>query len=466
MSVYCDWSCLDRRAAATKPTIASVAADVNVRQSHLTCHHEIAGTPNPRGRKLRGRVVWLTLSNQQRPRDARFAIALLLGGAPLTLHAQAIVRVSERSACSKCEIVIEQTGTFADSHGVRTLPGMPSLAADDRHGRIWLSFVARDARPRIYDAQARLTAILPKVEGNASYTSLTQVTLWRDTAYVYYPRAMTMTVFGPSLRQLREAKVSIPAAEAMIRLGNGNIVTAALLATPEEVGFPLHAYDSQGKLKKSFGATSEVFSAEMIPQLRRRIAAATDPNEVWAAHVYRYDIELWDTNGRLKKTYERRPDWFSTRKERPVLPSSRQAPQPFIQAIRQDSAGLIWVLINVASPSWRTAADFREMRATRTDSLIDTPQHMDRLLNTVIEVIDPATGSLLASKRLPAALNRILDDQHAMGLRQLRRREWEADLWTFRLERPPTAAHEGRGSTSSGRAPKKEPEPSTPRGNP
>lgn len=90
-----------------------------------------------------------------------------------------------------------------------------------------------------------------------------------------------------------------------------------------------------------------------------------------------------------------------TRRSRSLL---HDPPEPRLQAVRQDREGRLWVMVQVAGKEWRkgviAGASGHDGRVVDWNAYYDT----------VIEVIDPDTGRLLQTTRLPLAFNAFVDD--------------------------------------------------------
>jgi hypothetical protein len=68
-----------------------------------------------------------------------------------------------------------------------------------------------------------------------------------------------------------------------------------------------------------------------------------------------------------------------------VIPG--REPPPSLQDVQQDAAGRLWVAMNVASPTWLTGFAGGSFRP-------------DKLYQTTIEILDPATGRMVTSAKL------------------------------------------------------------------
>ena len=141
-------------------------------------------------------------------------------------------------------------------------------------------------------------------------------------------------------------------------------------------------------------------------------------------------MELWSTSGQLVRLLERDASWFP-----PWTNHSGQIdvdkPPPRLLSMRVDPQGLLWVLTMVADANYVPIAQ----RIAGKERPVWTVADESRLNDTIIEVIEPTTGRLIATRRFPQALHRfvgqdlvletIVDDDQDIALR----------LWRIRLLR-------------------------------
>lgn len=124
------------------------------------------------------------------------------------------------------------------------------------------------------------------------------------------------------------------------------------------------------------------------------LATASDGG-LWAADVVQYRIERWDRNGRLLLSLDGQRSWFEPQGRLPFV-SRTQPPPPNIVSIVEDAGGLVWLLTAVPDARWREALG-EEVQGTRESyvSIADWARFTD----SIIEVIDPTAGQVVASLR-------------------------------------------------------------------
>jgi hypothetical protein len=105
-------------------------------------------------------------------------------------------------------------------------------------------------------------------------------------------------------------------------------------------------------------------------------------------------------------------DWFTPHVTiQSITPDN--PPQPELQDVHLDDHGYLWTATLVAGQSWELALGPR----------INTPEGptyrmgaFEDIYDTLVEVIDPTGGRLLASQRIPQLLIGFLEDDYVAAL--------------------------------------------------
>lgn len=209
-----------------------------------------------------------------------------------------------------------------------------------------------------------------------------------DSLHVVDLLGMRWSVFSPDHEYTRSVQLSIPVYMQLQLLPDGRGLFSAPVRG-EFARYPLHLLEPNGEHVRSFGAAPDAPAPTGGDAAWRRIAPA-GLTSVWAAHMDRYRIELWDAadeGEQPRRVVERTVDWFPPGLQEEV--SMEAPPTPRLQGVRQDSSGRLLVLISTADPRWREAIEPGTVHANVTDR--------SRYRDSRIELIDPETGELLAS---------------------------------------------------------------------
>jgi hypothetical protein len=133
-------------------------------------------------------------------------------------------------------------------------------------------------------------------------------------------------------------------------------------------------------------ADSSATGAPALPSLASQVGPP------WWLMQRPYRLIQYDEDLRPQLRLERMPAWWSDGPE-PLGVPHVSPPHPSTGPVTVDSAGLLWVFIRVSSPNWREAwADIPRGAVEIAQGRVE----LDRLLDTLIEVIDPVTRRVVA----------------------------------------------------------------------
>jgi hypothetical protein len=188
----------------------------------------------------------------------------------------------------------------------------------------------------------------------------------------------------------------------VVRLPDDSFVSSSIdaMRDPRSFGLPYqHLSADASQHLRSFGAEPQTIRPGSLGRFRRTLAP-TRPGGFWAAHGQRYLLERWDRELRAPvQVIERDVPWFEPYEEYEgsVL---EVRPRPFVRAIQEDEDRRIWVVISVAAENWEPMppAQGADGRAVISDA------QMNRLRDTLIEVVDPDAGVVLAAYRVDELL--------------------------------------------------------------
>ena len=178
---------------------------------------------------------------------------------------------------------------------------------------------------------------------------------------------------------------------------DGSLLVAAQTRTSETIGYPMHVVDREGRVVRSFGTDEPQYDPDLNHILTRTVALGQD-GTVWAMAPARYLLERWDpsTGEQLQST--RIPsDWFWFRESIQAYTDETVRRPPLVEGLWEDEDGLVWIIVHDADADWAPPPRSNEERP------LDL-QEYDRLFDSVIEVVDPGLGRVLASRRFSEVL--------------------------------------------------------------
>ena len=170
---------------------------------------------------------------------------------------------------------------------------------------------------------------------------------------------------------------------------DGSFLVASQIGRRETIGSPIHVVDREGEVVRSFGAHEE-YRPDLDGLPTRQVALARD-GTVWAMAPVRYVLERWDpSTGEQLQSIPIGSDWF----REPLAPYTDETVRPpsLVVGLWEDEDGLVWTIVKDADLDWEPSPRANEHRPYE-------PGERDRLFDWVVEVVDPASGRVLASRR-------------------------------------------------------------------
>ncbi len=312
--------------------------------------------------------------------------------------AQEPIVVPDQAECARCRIVSRVVATLGGASDSAGLAGLPQSVFADRLGRYWV--LPGAGVPMVFDSAGRFAQTVGTRGGGPGEFNwpFDAVSLPGDSVLILDRAGPRAVVVGPGLRPARSIRLTWPLGPAVALAWPGTMLANGNVGTPDGAGWPLHRVAMLGPdahVAASFGSGKGLLRPGRYSELAMRLAPSRD-GRVWAAYVQAYRLELWSGDGNRPTILERRPDWFSP--EAGSEAGNPNTPPPSsIAAIQEGSDGLLWVFVRVAARGWRSAwhnvpEGAREVGARQIA--------VENLFATVIEVIDPARGRVVARTRL------------------------------------------------------------------
>ncbi len=330
-------------------------------------------------------------------------VLLYLACAPGTVGGQEPITVRSTSGCLTCVLELEQTAVLGSAEGPGIIEDEVTAAIRDSRGRFYVTG-SYATEIKVFDAEGRfLNTIGRSGGGPGEFRGVATVhSTAGDTVHVFDETNLRHTVFSPNYGFVRSNPLQIAPNTQVVLLGSDRVVFASRVRTPAMAGLPLHLLNDAGRVLRSFGAESGAFDRN-VPYTDERVITGAGPTAVWSAYRNQYVVELWeisDRSERLVKVIERPVDWFPPRPE--VRRDQNEPPHPRLQAIQVDGDGHLVVIILVADEHWEQAVTAGPVHRETSS--------FEHFYDSIVEMLDPSTGELIASARSRHVFQGFVDD--------------------------------------------------------
>jgi len=312
------------------------------------------------------------------------------------IAAQQITTIRPDGQCAECRIEILRSVALGDETGSGTIDHSESVAVRDSRGNFivngnYSTFL------KVFDRSGRFVRTIGREGGGpGEFRGVGAMdVLPGDTLVVFDWGTSRYSLFSAHHEFLAAGPLPLTPEQQVIAIPTGDFVFNSTMFSASEIGQPLHRVGRDGKLTLSFGSNSTVFRPD-VPYLLSRAITRSRGSLLWSSLRTTYQVDLLDSRrGTTVRSLRRDVSWFPPATT--SVPRGRAEeiePKPFIFDVTEDSAGLLWVLIGVPDPEWRRAVT--PARPGEHAQVLDDHGYRD----TLLEVIDPAKGTVLATARM------------------------------------------------------------------
>lgn len=296
-------------------------------------------------------------------------------------------------ACDVCPVEIQRIVTLGSAGGEGALLSTAWSVARDSQLRYFVTtpFMSEEL-PYVYDQRGRFLQRLGSIGDGPGEFRRAQVALVApgDTLFIF-DQASRLSVFSPGLEYIRSAP-AIPAPYDAVALPSGTIVTDLALPT----GAPLHQYDRDGNLLRSFGEVQRRWGG--FSRSPAYVLAASRMGGLWAiSRHFRYTIQLWDSVGLKVREFAPTVDWFPP-SDSLWNPTPDKPPMSQVVGAWEDGEGRVWTVAQVGAPEWRRGLGRPRRTEGRTHYSVE---RVGDVFDALVEVRDGDSGALVTSRRFP-----------------------------------------------------------------
>ena len=296
-------------------------------------------------------------------------------------------------AAGDCRIELEHVTRITDADDPGILPPETVWLQETEAGT-FVSASLDETRIAEFGPDGRLVGVIGRAgEGPGEFGAVvTPIPGPGDTLFAPDLVQGRVTMFGPD----RSLAGTLPMPfRPDLAMPDGSFLVARQVGRREMIGYPMHVVDREGRVVRSFGTDEPQYRPDMDHILTRNVAPGQD-GTVWAMAPARYILERWDpSTGELLQSTRIRSDWF--RESTEPYTDETVRPPPLVDGLWEDEDGLVWTIVQDADVDWEPPPWANEHRP------IDLQEH-NRTYDSVIEVVDPGSGRVLASRRFDETL--------------------------------------------------------------
>jgi hypothetical protein len=302
---------------------------------------------------------------------------------PTALSAQTEIVINDEVACPECEIKLTPIATLGRLDEEVSLSLLSTFAVDAERRHIYAAQTHTPGTIVLYDWDGRLVSTFGRVGGGPGEFGASPLNfrlLLDERGYVHVLDSGRRTVIGPGLSEfVRTHRVPFAFAYAAVLRDARLLLTASALRTLNAPRYAL--LDSLGAEIRRFGPSPE----NMGPVNAVRAA----DGGFWSPYLWRYQIDRYGPDGSLELIVRRDADWFA---QYGLDDSPPAFSRPTFARAWEDGEGRLWTAVRVPDVNRERAqsAVTAEMRLDQVD--------FNAVQDSRIEVIDPASGVLLATR--------------------------------------------------------------------
>jgi hypothetical protein len=326
------------------------------------------------------------------------------------LAGQTIEISGEATTCSDCLELIHSL-TLGEQDGPGFLE-MTDLVAIDGKGQIWVGLLEN---LKVFSPEGTfIKEIGRRGEGPGEFRGNTRVVADRDVnIHVFDRNNSRHTLFSPDGEILSEWPILGKVPNAVF-LEDGRIAANMVSTNRDLVGLPIHLLDpSDGNILQSFGAEEgEHFNLRERWPGYRSLTLGSDTT-LWTSSRSKYRFREWDLRtGKKIRELVGQVEWFPPD---PAANANRNSlePLPSIPAIRFNDQGYLVVLILLKAPDWES---HMVPKTLSTGMVMEQPDKYENIMDTLIQVINPSSGRLLAAQRFPQVVWGFLGEDLVFGV--------------------------------------------------
>jgi hypothetical protein len=326
--------------------------------------------------------------------------------------------VPNRIECARCTIQLVPAVTLGGNPD--DLIEWPQAVSEDRLGRYYVTQPNKKELPVVFDATGRRMAVLGAAgEGPGEFVraAIIAVDPRTDTIFVTDWNTSRLSVFSPQLKFVRSFRFP-GRARALGVLHDRRLVTMARISDRASIGLPFHIFRQDGQRTRAIGDQRRPYTTEREMFFTHKLTPSRRDG-FWAVPLWgEYRIEHWTTSGVRDAYLVRRPAWHFVLESsfgRAANPEEMETPPSSNVGVAETGAGLLWVVTRVADSN-RKRAVMDTLR--NVDGKYVTARDPDQMWDSVIELIDPMRGVVVAAQRFDELFVMVLPSGKVVSVKE------------------------------------------------
>lgn len=309
-----------------------------------------------------------------------------------------VTKISGGAACSSCRIVLIPQAILRDVEG--HLSSALSSMARDHVGRFYAASQGGTSVLMFSPDGTMVRSIGRRGTGPGEHLSIARVFAdAQGNLHTVDAQLSRHSVFSATGKFLRSVPITTDLSPTydMVLTREGDLVRNSVFAPSAGRAYLLHAVSLAGQV---------VYRGDLSPSdrhspwtLQRKLSTGAG-GIVYAAHLVKYEIDVFRPNLTRSMKFTRAVDWFPAFRgaQRPSDGVLMERPVAKVSRIWEDTQGRLWVMVFVPSAKWRPMP--RPTRPLRPgDEQILRPRY-----DIMIEVLDLPGRRMLVSQRFDGTL--------------------------------------------------------------
>ena len=308
-----------------------------------------------------------------------------------------VVSIPDEPQCRTCEIRAARIRSWEMPDD--SADGFPIGIRSDNLGRFWV--LRRGDVPAVFDSSGRfLRAIGRHGRGPGEYMFPTEVlAVPPDTVVVLDGDLRRATVLDRTFQVARTVALPMHVRGPVVLSWPGRVLGSGSVSARGAAAKPLHelsfASGNRAVVTRSFGAAA-VDSRRGGMVTTSHSLTAPGNGAFWAGWMFGYQLTRFAVDGRALRLIGREPDWFREPSQG-GLGTPSTPPPSLLVGLEEDRQGRLWTFLRVPSKSWKAAWP---TLPPGTREVSSRSIAVEKLYDTLIEVIDPRAGRVIARRRL------------------------------------------------------------------